>query len=81
MLETAIRLFSKEYFVPKAELDVKFVGEDGIDNGGLSREYLTLVLRAIRDSYMFHGPEQHKTLVLHASGNSLFVFLASLNSS
>ena len=36
-------------------LKVKFVGEDGFDVGGLSREFFTLILEEMRKTYWMNG--------------------------
>ncbi len=39
------------------KLQVTFLGEAGIDTGGLSRELFTLVTPMLRDSGLFRGAE------------------------
>ena len=62
------RAFMRPRFNPKAGLDVKFVGEEGIDNGGLSSELLRLLLNEVRHLSIFTGPEYARNLVLDQKG-------------
>ena len=67
-LPLAIKGFQRKSFNHKAPLSVKFGGEDGIDNGGLTREFMRLLLPKLRDSSMFTGPDDSRALALDAKG-------------
>lgn len=43
--------------------------EEGVDGGGLSREFFTLGLCNIRDSKLFVGSSEEKALNYHGPGN------------
>ncbi|XP_050401791.1 G2/M phase-specific E3 ubiquitin-protein ligase-like isoform X1 [Patella vulgata] len=51
------RAFSRKTFRPEFGLSVKFSGENGIDDGGPSRELLQLLMSSIKDSQVFQGSE------------------------
>ena len=57
VLDGARRGFRRATFNNKCTLSVKFSGEAGIDDGGPTREFMRLVLKALRDSHIFEGPE------------------------
>ena len=53
----------------KRRLSVTFIGEPGVDDGGLSREYLRLLMKAVSDCSLLAGPPtrripQHNTFAL-----------------
>lgn len=60
ILDGARRGFSRKKFRPVCKLHVKFSGEYGIDEGGPSREFMRLTLKAIRDSPILEGEENAK---------------------
>ncbi|KAA0720538.1 hypothetical protein E1301_Tti020677 [Triplophysa tibetana] len=67
ILESAIRAFRRQRFNPGAKLDVVFRDDDGAgegaaDEGGPSREFLTLLMREIHSCEMFEGNDWQKTL-------------------
>jgi hypothetical protein len=66
VIEGAIRAFQRRSFDPCADLHVKFVGEDGIDDGGLTREFMRLLKKEISQQPMFVGKDGSKMLALHA---------------
>jgi hypothetical protein len=49
-------------------LSVRFAGEDGVDSGGLTREFLRLAMQAIKSSALFHGEDNGKFVRLDYSG-------------
>lgn len=53
VLDGAFRGFQRSSFNAKAQLNVRFSGEDGIDTGGLTREFLRLAVRAIESLSIF----------------------------
>ncbi|XP_035990305.1 G2/M phase-specific E3 ubiquitin-protein ligase-like [Fundulus heteroclitus] len=73
ILDSAFRAFRRQRFSPTHRLDVTFVdcdgtGEGAVDDGGPSREFLRLLVVAIRDSKYFSGPEDSKNLSLVSQG-------------
>ena len=44
------------------------VFEEGIDTGGPRREFLTLLMKHLKDQPIFDGPEGHRFLVYNANG-------------
>nr|XP_055049529.1 G2/M phase-specific E3 ubiquitin-protein ligase-like isoform X1 [Misgurnus anguillicaudatus] len=75
IVESAFRAFKRKQFNPKMRLDVVFVdtcglGEGAVDNGGPTREFLTLVLRDLLNSHFFVGPASVKNLGLDSIGLS-----------
>ena len=48
VLDGGFRAFKRKNFKPEARLSVCFIGEDGIDDGGLQREFATLALKEIQ---------------------------------
>lgn len=66
---------SRHGFNPSKQLRVKFVGESGIDAGGLMREFFTLVLQGATE--LLHGPPnkrvfRHNVEALDANKYYLF---------
>jgi len=49
-------------------LNVKFSGEYGVDAGGLSREFMRLSLKEIKNLPIFSGTEQSKVFSLDYKG-------------
>ena len=66
VLEGAIRAFGRNNFKMNNKLDVKFVGEMGIDNGGPTRDMMRLVMKEL--SQKFFIGEEDKFLKLDAVG-------------
>ncbi|XP_072572652.1 G2/M phase-specific E3 ubiquitin-protein ligase-like isoform X2 [Paramormyrops kingsleyae] len=69
VLESAFRTFRRQRFSPAHRLNVVFVDTDGItegavDDGGPTREFLRLLVVAIKDSIYFYGQEDKKNLSL-----------------
>lgn len=64
VLDAGLRAFAKDTFRQSAPLNVKFVGEDGIDNGGPSREFMRLAMRGIHRMSIFEGPDDKRQLTL-----------------
>ncbi|XP_051801645.1 G2/M phase-specific E3 ubiquitin-protein ligase-like isoform X4 [Acanthochromis polyacanthus] len=65
----SLRAFKRRSFNPEAKLDVVFVDEDdngegAVDEGGPTREYLRLLMRAIHQSNIFEGHEKDRQLCL-----------------
>ena len=57
-----------------SNLQVKFLGEMGVDEGGLKREYFRLLLKAIAtDSSLFKGPESRRVLRHNATAFQVIV--------
>jgi len=78
MLDGAFRAFARKSFDPSKLLNVRFTGEDGIDNGGLTREFLRLAVTAIGSSSIFTGSGYSKNIQLDYKGmfclHSLLLF-------
>ena len=62
VMSCALRSFHRKKFNPTLKLNVLFIGEEGIDGGGPSREFMTLVLRELRHLPIF---TEEGNLVLH----------------
>ena len=67
VMDGGFRAFRRKHFDPNDRLHVKFAGEQGIDEGGPSREFLELMFVAIRKRY-FYGEDQNMHLRLDATG-------------
>lgn len=71
VLLCSLRAFKRRFFNPEAKLDVVFVDEDGegeVDEGGPTREYLRLLMRAVHQSNIFEGHEKDRQLSLDTQG-------------
>ncbi|XP_041830782.1 uncharacterized protein LOC121633001 [Melanotaenia boesemani] len=73
LLEGSFRAFRRTHFNPCHRLMITFVDDEGqsegaVDDGGPSREYLRLLISALRDSRYFEGPESSKNLSLVPRG-------------
>ncbi|CAM4610246.1 unnamed protein product [Leuciscus chuanchicus] len=69
ILQCSLQAVKRRRFNPQAKLDVVFVdaeknGEGAIDEGGPTREYLRLLMRAIHQSNVFQGHEKDWSLAL-----------------
>ncbi|KAF5897297.1 G2/M phase-specific E3 ubiquitin-protein ligase-like, partial [Clarias magur] len=65
----SLQAFKRLHFNPEAKLDDVFVDEDenaegAVDEGGPTREYLRLLMRAIHESNIFEGHEKTRQLCL-----------------
>ncbi|KAJ8280911.1 hypothetical protein GJAV_G00060890 [Gymnothorax javanicus] len=68
----AVRGFRRTKYSETFDMLVKFsddagVFEEGIDTGGPRREFLTLLMRHLKDRPIFDGPEGHRYLVYKAN--------------
>ena len=72
VLDGGFRAFGRSSFLPQRRLDVRFMGEDGFDSGGLRREFATLAVSAIRDLPIFGGPLSARLLQLDYSGSIFY---------
>lgn len=70
VLDGVMRAVQRVSFNPKAELNVHFVGEDGIDQGGPRRECMSLTMRAIENLSLFAGTcgAKGKHLTMNSKG-------------
>jgi len=68
VLEGGLRAFKRSTFNPKALLSVKFSAEDGVDNGGPTKEFLTLALKEIQQMSIFEGEQNNKLLAMDYNG-------------
>lgn len=78
VLDGGFRAFSRNNFDPKCKLNVRFAGEDGIDNGGLTREFLRLAVSAIKNSSLFCGPEDCRNLNLDYVGSCTIYYATGI---
>ena len=85
IISGAKRGFTKATFNPAAPLNVKFMGEFGADEGGLTREFITLTCSNIQKSIIFQGHEDARSLAYNISGmyftlkkHTLFFLLSML---
>ncbi|XP_046569799.1 uncharacterized protein LOC124278095 [Haliotis rubra] len=62
LLSGAKRGFQRASFKEESQLSVRFSGENGIDDGGPSREIMRLALRELRDSCIFTGPPDSRNI-------------------
>ena len=69
VLEGAAIAWASPRFNPLQKLSVRFIGENGIDDGGPSREFLRLAMTAIKDSPLMGGPDEAKLINLDVNGN------------
>lgn len=81
ILECSLHAFRRRRFDPAAKLDVIFVDEDGsgegaVDEGGPTREYLRLLMRAIHRSNVFEGHENDRHLALDTSGQYYYYYFS-----
>ncbi|XDV52365.1 hypothetical protein PO909_021099 [Leuciscus waleckii] len=68
----AVRGFKRTTYSETCDMLVKFtddtgVLEEGIDTGGPRREFLTLLMKHLKDRPIFDGPEGHRFLVYNAN--------------
>ncbi|XP_016410308.1 G2/M phase-specific E3 ubiquitin-protein ligase-like [Sinocyclocheilus rhinocerous] len=80
VLEGAIRGFTRINYNPSNAISVKFSDDTGsheeaVDLGGPRREFLRLLMQALKDSSMFEGNEQSQNLTLDSCGMFFFPFL------
>lgn len=68
VLDGGFRGFQRASFNPHRRLNVRFSGEPAIDEGGPSREFMTLCTRALKNSKLFEGPDNARYLALDARG-------------
>jgi len=55
VLDGEFRAFKRKAFKPERQLNVRFSGEDGVNNGGLTREFLQLAMKALSQLSIFTG--------------------------
>ncbi|XP_038140105.1 uncharacterized protein LOC119782957 isoform X1 [Cyprinodon tularosa] len=68
----AIRGFRRSSYSETCDMLVKFtddagVFEEGLDTGGPKREFLSLLMKHLKDRPIFDGPEGHRFLVYNAN--------------
>ena len=49
-------------------MSIKFVHEDGIDAGGLMRDFIRLAIKNLMAMPIFGGPEESRMIVLDYNG-------------
>ena len=64
VFEGTVNAFNRKSFNPRSTLNVCFVGECGIDGGGLTREYMRLLQQEIKDSRIFFGAGDKKKSII-----------------
>lgn len=69
----AVRGFKRTSYSETSDMLIRFtddagVPEEGIDTGGPKREFLTLLMKNLKDRPIFDGPEGHRFLVYNAKG-------------
>lgn len=64
VLEGGFRCFNKARFNQYALLDVRFIGEDGIDLGGSMREFMRIATKVIASLLIFEGQASRRLLTL-----------------
>ncbi|XP_032363460.1 G2/M phase-specific E3 ubiquitin-protein ligase [Etheostoma spectabile] len=81
----SLRSFKLRSFNPEAKLNVVFVDEDdngegAVDQGGPTREYLRLLMRAVHQSNIFEGHEKDRQLSLdiQALQTKLYTWVAKM---
>jgi len=79
ILDGAFRGFMKPTFNPSRLLNVRFAGEDGIDSGGLTREFLRLAVSALKNSRIFTGNENACNIALDYKGMLLIYSYQAVN--
>ncbi|XP_035982736.1 G2/M phase-specific E3 ubiquitin-protein ligase [Fundulus heteroclitus] len=68
----AVRGFKRATFSEKKDLQVKFSDdagrfEDGIDTGGPKREFLSLLMKTLKERFIFDGPAESRFLVYNSN--------------
>ncbi|XP_041854877.1 G2/M phase-specific E3 ubiquitin-protein ligase-like [Melanotaenia boesemani] len=81
----SLKAFQRQRFNPKAKLDVVFVDEEmnaegAVDEGGPTREFLRLLLKAIHGCCVFEGHEKDRHLALstEALETKMYLFVAKM---
>jgi len=83
ILNGSMQAFKRRPFDPSGKLDIIFVDMEGVsegavDEGGPSREYFRLLMKAIQHAKIFEGPEQCRQLTLDTHGKYLKHLLLAL---
>lgn len=78
----AVRGFKRSSYSETCDMLVNFtddagVFEEGLDAGGPKREFLSLLMKHLRDRPIFDGPEGHRFLVYNANGKLVRYLLYS----
>ena len=69
MWHDALRAISKPAFNPFLPVCVTFIGEPAVDDGGLHREFFSLVLMKMsEDTTIFQGPPECRSFVYNIQG-------------
>jgi len=72
ILDGGFRAFQRKSFNSHRLLNVRFSGEDGIDTGGLSNDFMRLSVCAIQSLPIFAGDDNAKWIALDYNGISRF---------
>ena len=78
VLDGARRGFSRSSFRDERRLTVRFSGEAGVDDGGPTREFMRLALKALRDSPIFEGVDDAKILAVNIAGKYFYLYYIPL---
>ncbi|XP_030294372.1 uncharacterized protein LOC115594428 isoform X2 [Sparus aurata] len=85
ILKCSLQAFQRRRFNPEAKLDVVFVDEDmnaegSVDEGGPTREFLRLLMKAIHGCYIFEGHESNRRLALsmEAMDTKMYMWVAKM---
>ena len=78
ILDGARRGFARSTFHNERRLTVRFSGEAGMDDGGPTREFMRLALKALRDSPIFEGPDDTKMLAVNIAGKYFYLYYIPL---
>lgn len=85
ILQCSLRAFQRRRFNPEAKLDIVFVDEDmnaegSVDEGGPTREFLRLLMKAIHGCYIFEGHEKDLRLALstEALDTKMYMWVAKM---
>ena len=76
--EDCVVFFKQHKFNPKFSLRVKFFGEDGLDAGGLRREFGSVLIKKMfsSDAMLFEGDDERKDPIYDADAVHSNLFLA-----
>ena len=75
IMSGTLRAFNWHKFNEFALPSVKFMGEAGIDEGGPTREWMTLLMDKIREAEIFVGPKDSRMLTVNVGGmQNCFLF-------
>lgn len=68
VLDGALRAVQRTSFNEAHNLDVHFIGEQGIDEGGLTREFMHLCMKAMKEADIFTDTVNGKAFIMNCRG-------------